>query len=242
MRQVSHRYAAVLAADIAHFSRCMEVDGEGTVEALFDCRTIFTHCVNSSHGREFGSVGDSLMAEFGSPVEALRAARDFQQALKPGVGAGHSGVCLQARIGLHAGDVIFDGDSLFGDVVNTAARLQEISDTGGIVVSDFVHAQIKKETGYRFKPLGLQDLRNIIEPVYAYDVVVGDSSTHWHRIRLIARSYRSAIATVIGAIIAGLIFVLYFEARGPGFGPTITVPDTQVSPSQNSPTGRGAGQ
>lgn len=233
MSGLGHRYAAVLAADIANYSQLVETDGESTVEALKDCRDTFGHCVTSFHGREFGCVGDSLMAEFQSPVEALRAARSFQQALESQGCQNDSGCHLQARIGLHAGDVIFDGENLFGDVINTAARLQKIADAGGIVVSGLMHAQVKKEQGCRFKPLGLQHLRNIIEPIRAYDVVVGDKSINWHRIRLIVTSYRSAIATVLGVIIAGLIFVLYFESRAPGFGRTITVPEPQVHPSQS---------
>ena len=73
-----HRFAAILAADVARYSLHMESDSEATVRALRDCRVIFERCVSRNRGREFGSVGDSLMAEFAGPVEALRAARDIR--------------------------------------------------------------------------------------------------------------------------------------------------------------------
>ena len=99
MKNMRHRYAAILAADVDHFSTRMEDDAEATVRALQTCRELFRQCIEQHGGREFGSVGDSLMAEFPSAVSALRAARDFQD-------EDH----LQVRIGLHAGDVVAEGD------------------------------------------------------------------------------------------------------------------------------------
>ena len=146
-----HRFAVILAADVAHFSGLMESDSEATVHALQECRAIFERHIAANHGRVFGSVGDGLMAEFSGPVEALRAANEIQTALlEANLIIGDRGR-LQVRIGLHAGDVIGNEDNVFGDVVNTASRLQEIARPGGITLSAFVHEQVRKERDFAFR-------------------------------------------------------------------------------------------
>ena len=135
MGEMSRRFAAILAADVAQYSRLMERDSEATVQALRDCRRFFQGCVAAHGGREFGSVGDSLMAEFASPVEALRAAREIQSELARSVSSNDDSQRLQLRMGLHAGDVISDGENLFSDVVNTAARLQRVAQPGSVTLT-----------------------------------------------------------------------------------------------------------
>jgi len=227
---MSHRYAAILAADVAHYSRHMERDSEATVSALKDCRAAFRECVSAHGGREFGSVGDSLMAEFPSAVEALRAARECQTKfaeLRP-VNAG--GDHLSVRIGLDAGDVIDDGRNLFGDVVNTAARLQAIARPGGIVLSAFIHQQVHKEPGFAFRSLGKQQLKNILEPVVVYEVGEAQQTFNTRRLQLALGRYVPALAATAGVIVAGLLFVGYLEMREqPGIAGTI-----EVQPPNNS--------
>ncbi len=224
MNEMSHRYAVILAADVVHYSRLMEGDGERTVEALKDCRDIFKRCVSSHHGREFGSVGDSLMAEFQSPVEALRAAKDVHVELNE-LDPVNGDERLQVRIGLHAGDVISDGDNLFGDVVNTASRLQAMAQPGSTTLSGLVHTQVKKEAGFQFRSLGQRSLKNIAEPVQVYEVERQHRKFNWRRIKLAILPYRLAIAVTLGVIGAGIMFIVYFEAREqPGISGTIEVP------------------
>ena len=229
MEGMSHRYAAILAADVAHYSRLMESDGEGTVQALKDCRTIFQRCVTEHHGREFGSVGDSLMAEFQSPVEALRAARDIQTAISQSNGGHATGGCLEIRIGIHAGDVIGDGEDLYGDVVNTAARLQEKARPGGIALSGFLYEQVTNEPGVNFQPLGKHVLMNIVEPVASYEIAYRKRALNWRRIRLAILPYRIALAAALGVIVAGLIISTLDGDREPGPGITIDVPDRSIA-------------
>ena len=227
---MSHRYAAILAADVAHFSRHMESDSEATVSALKDCRAAFRECVSAHGGSEFGSVGDSLMAAFPSAVEALRAARECQArfaALKPVTTGGDH---LTVRIGLDAGDVIDDGRNLFGDVVNTAARLQQIAKPGGIVLSAFVHQQVRKEPGFSFSALGKQQLKNILEPVPAWELSDTRSAFNPRRVQLAVRRFLPAIAATAGVVVAGLLFVAYLELREqPRVASTI-----EVQPPNNS--------
>ena len=214
MGEVSHRFAAIMAADVDCFSARMEGDAEVTVRALQDCRQLFNECVTKHGGREFGSVGDSFMAEFPSPVEALRAARDFQAVEH-----------LQVRVGLHAGDVVVDGDDIFGDVVNTAARLQQLAQPGGITLSGFIHYQVRKEPGFQFRSLGKRSLKNIAEPVSVFEVSREQQSFNWRRVKLALLPYRVAIAALVGVVGAGALIIAYLEVREtPRIGATVRVP------------------
>ena len=227
---MSHRYAAILAADVAHFSSLMEEDGEATVRALQDCRGLFQQCVESHSGREFGSVGDSLMAEFPSPVEALRAARDIQTALESRNAEKDEKDRLRVRIGLHAGDVIREDESLFGDVVNIAARLQEVAKPGDIAMSSLVHDQVHKEPGFEFRPLGQQRLKNIAEPVRVYEVARKHRAINWRRLWLGLVPYKTTLAAILGVAAACVLIVAYFESRLPGIGSTIEIPGAPTAP------------
>ena len=218
-----HRFAAILAADVAQFSRLMEGDSEATVRALRECRQIFGSCVSVHHGQEFGSVGDSLMAEFPSPVEALRAARDIHTTLSEAKPVFDGGERLRVRIGLHAGDVIVDGDNLFGDVVNSASRLQEIAQPGGIALSAFVQEQVRKERGFSFRSLGLHRLKNIVEPIHVFEVERQPKKVNWRRLRFALLDYKAPAAALFGAIVAGAIVIGYLESRAPGVGSVIEV-------------------
>ena len=161
MGEMLHSYAVIMAADVAHFSQLMEHDSEATVRALHGCHEEFARCVSAFRGQEFGSVGDSFMAEFNSPVDALRAARHCQQRLANLEAIDETGSKLTLKIGLHAGDVIRDGDAFFGDVVNIAARLQSLARPGEILLSNFVYRQVRKEREFAFRSLGRHHLKNI---------------------------------------------------------------------------------
>ena len=229
---MKHHFAAVLAADVAQYSRFMEGDSEATVAALKSCRATFRRCISAHGGREFGTIGDSLMAEFPSAVEALRAARECQlhfTQLPPLNGRGER---LTLRIGLHAGDVIDDGRNLFGDIVNTAARLQAIAIPGGIVLSGFVYEQVRKEPGFAFRALGRQPLKNLSEPVMAFEVIEPASAARqrFRRARLLLGRHLPSAAAVAGVMIAGLAFIAYVEMRGPTIGGTIKVPPAVLDP------------
>jgi adenylate cyclase len=227
-----HRYAAIIAADVVRYSKFMEDDCEGTISALKDCRSVFLRCVTAHHGHEFGSVGDSLMAECPSPVEALRAALNIHSALGRMHDKQDDCDCLQLRIGLHAGDIVSDGKAMFGDVVNIAARLQEIAKPGGITMSAFFHEQVHNEPGVEFRSLGKQQIKNFLEPLQVYEVERHHQAINWRKMRLRFLPYKTSAAATFGVIMAGLLIIVYIESQQPGLGGIIEVPAAPAESQQ----------
>ena len=123
---MERRLAAILAADVVGYSRLMEADEEATIRALSACRQIVDELVASHHGRVFGSAGDSVIAEFVSPVEAVRCAAEIQRKQDAQDADLPEERRMRLRIGVNLGDVVVEGVNLLGDGVNVAARLQEL--------------------------------------------------------------------------------------------------------------------
>ena len=202
----------------------MEDDSEQTILALDRCRNVFKDCIAAHNGREFGSVGDSLMAEFSSPIEALRAAIQVQTKLRALNREAGSSRYLRFRIGINAGDVIAEADNLYGDVVNVAARLQQMAKVGGITMSALVYQQVRTESGCRFRYLGRHYVKNIAEPVRVYEVVHSGSMINWHRARLLAGRYAPAATGALVVAVIALAYFWYHEVAVPHVGPPVNVP------------------
>ena len=169
---MKRRLSAILAADVVGFSRLMEVDEESTVQTLNRYREAIDRLVTDHYGRVFGTAGDSVIAEFASPVEAVRCAVKIQnkiQLLSSGV-ADESRMSF--RIGVNLGDVIVDGENLLGDGVNVAARLESIADPDGITLSRSVYDLVRKAVDLHYEDLGELKVKNIEEPIRAYRVVL----------------------------------------------------------------------
>ncbi|UVO33046.1 tetratricopeptide repeat protein [Bradyrhizobium arachidis] len=164
------RLAAILATDVAGYSRLMAADEEATLRTLDAyCRTI-SDLVSEHVGRIFGSAGDSVIAEFSSPVQAVRAAVAIQRALARHNADLPSDRKMELRIGINLDDVMVDNDNLFGDGVNVAARLQGVADPGGICISGVVRDQIEGKLNFPLTPIGQRSLKNISRPVSVYSV------------------------------------------------------------------------
>jgi len=170
MTTVNRKLAAILAADAVGFSDQMGVDEERTLAVLGVCRKIIDSSVLEHGGRIFGSAGDSVIAEFPSPVEAVRAAVDFQATLKNRNNSVAENQQMTFRVGVNLGDIIVEGDNLYGDGVNIAARLEGICSPGSLYVSAAVHEHIKNKLTCKYGVLGEQVLKNIAEPVIVYEV------------------------------------------------------------------------
>ena len=167
----NRRLAAILAADVAGYSRLMGADEEGTLERLKALRReLVDPKIAEHHGRIVKTTGDGILVEFASVVDAVRCAVEVQQAM-----AGrHTGVKadnrIELRIGINLGDVIVEGDDLYGDGVNIAARIEALADAGGVFVSNTVHDHVRDRLPFVFEDLGEQQVKNIARPVRVYRV------------------------------------------------------------------------
>ena len=167
---MARKLTTILAADVAGFSRLVGADEQGTLGALREARAITDRLIAERHGRIFGSAGDSVIAEFGSAVEATEAAIAIQKVLGGTAPAKSAG--LQYRIGVHVGDVVIEGDDLMGDGVNVAARIEAMAEPGGICLSRSVFEQVRGKVNAVFEPLGRHYLKNIAKPVTVYRIAL----------------------------------------------------------------------
>lgn len=165
------KLTAIVAADLVGYSAMMNSDESATLTVLKQCREeVIDPKVMRHHGRVFKTIGDGLMMEFASVVRAVRCAADIQATLRT-MTFGPNEVRLQFRMGINIGDVIIEGDDIFGDGVNIAARLEQIADPGGVCISGFVYEQVKNKLDLGYQDLGEREVKNIPEPVRVYKVV-----------------------------------------------------------------------
>src|SRR5262245_25006222 len=175
---VKRRLAAILVADVAGYSRLMGENEVGALAALKALRSELVDPKIAEHeGRVFKSIGDGLLAEFPSVVNAVACAVDIQRGLEAHNTNLLDQEAIQLRIGVHAGDVIVEGDDVFGDGVNVAARLEAIASPGGVVVSDTVRNHLGNRLNLRVEEMGEQSLKNIDRPVRVWRILLSDEAT-----------------------------------------------------------------
>jgi adenylate cyclase len=166
----TRRLAAILAADVAGYSRLMGADEEGTHERLqAHLRELVEPKISEHRGRIVKNTGDGLLAEFPSVVDAVRCAAELQRAMIDREARMPEDRRIRFRIGINLGDVVEDGD-IFGDGVNVAARLEALADLGGICISRVVRDQIRDKLPYALEDMGEQIVKNIARPVRTYTV------------------------------------------------------------------------
>jgi len=166
------KLAAILAADVVNFSAMMGEDEDRALKNLKACRALTDECIITNHGRIFGSAGDSIIAEFASPVDAVVAATEFQRNLKQRNGSVGEDDQMQFRIGLNLGDVIVEGENLYGGGVNVAARLEALAEPGGISLSGKFHEEVCRKLDITFVSTGEQEMKNIRSPVDTYKIEI----------------------------------------------------------------------
>jgi len=164
------KLAAILHADVVGFSRLMGQDEAGTHQALRELRRAVDPLITEHSGRIVGTAGDSLMADFSSVVDALSCAIEMQQAARAINDPMPPERRLELRIGVNLGDVIVDGDDIFGDGVNIAARLEALAQPSTVCISQTVYDQVRNKLDLDYRPLGSHRVKNIAEPVRAYSV------------------------------------------------------------------------
>ena len=167
--RVERRLVAVLAADVAGYSRLMGRDEERTLAQLKTLRkTLVDPTIAAYRGRIVKTTGDGMLVEFASAVDAARCAVDIQQAMAKLNTVVPADFRIEFRIGIHVGDIIIDDNDIFGDGVNIAARLEGIAEPGGVCISDDAHRQIRGKVDISFEDIGEQALKNIAEPMRAW--------------------------------------------------------------------------
>ena len=170
--RVERRLAAILAADVAGYSRLMGADEEGTLERLKALRhDLLDPRIAEHHGRIVKTTGDGMLVEFASVVDAVRCAVEVQQAMPDRNTGAAADSRIELRIGINLGDVVVDGDDLYGDGVNIAARLEGLAEPGGICISEDAFRQVRGKIAAEFTDIGEQALKNITRPIRTYRVM-----------------------------------------------------------------------
>lgn len=209
---VKRKLAAILAADAVGYSRLMAADEEGTMKILSAHRAVIDGIIQFHEGRIVGTAGDSVLAEFASPVEAVRCAVETQDALKTRNDSLPEDQRLQFRMGVNLGDVMVKGEDLLGDGVNVAARLEGIAEPGNICISSSVYDQIAGKLDLGFADLGAQSLKNIDRPIHVYRIERegrrAPGASGWAKPRPATGTW---IAGALAAIIVAAILAWYLD-------------------------------
>jgi class 3 adenylate cyclase len=174
--RVQRKLAAILSADVAGYSRLMRDDEVSTVNTISTYRELMSALILQHQGRVIDTAGDALLAEFASVVDAVQSAVAIQKELKARNAKLTEARKMEFRIGINIGDVIQEGDRIYGDGVNIAARLEGLAEPGGICISRTAYDQIESKLPFGYEYLGEQTVKNINKPVYAYRVVLEPES------------------------------------------------------------------
>ncbi|WP_327209049.1 adenylate/guanylate cyclase domain-containing protein [Rhizobium leguminosarum] len=227
---MERRLAAILIADVVGYSRLSQIDEEGTrVRFQADQNDVFEPAIERHHGRLVKTMGDGLLVEFQSVVDALRCAVEVQQLKTKQRAAALPEHRLEFRIGINLGDIIVEGEDIQGDGVNIADRIQALAEPGGISISGTTYDQVKSKIPVGFASLGEQRLKSITEPVRVYRVLLDPTAagkTVKTRRRLPRRRLFAGIAAavVLALVGAALWWQPWMPAKPPGPGERFAYP------------------
>jgi len=199
---LDRKLAAILSADVVGYSRLVASDEEGTVRRLRAYREVIDDQIASHHGRVFGTAGDSVIAEFVSPVEAVRCAIEIQRQLELRNAELVEERRMRFRIGVNLGDVVIEDENLLGDGVNVAARLEGLAEPGGICISAAVYDQVRNKLEAEYDDLGERPVKNIPDPVRVYKVLFsGFPNTLARPVRRRRRPLRTALLAIAASVL-----------------------------------------
>ena len=195
--RVDRRLSAILAADVAGYSRLMGLDEVGTARVLREHRSVTDALVTKHGGRIVKTTGDGLLLEFPSVVDAVECAVAVQAVMAERNQAVPQDQRMLFRIGINLGDILIEGDDILGDGVNVAARLEGIAEPGGICISSSAYDQVRGKVAVEFADLGEQNLKNIARPVRAYTVVLNRSGQVTQGAAMLSSSLAPRLSIVV---------------------------------------------
>ena len=223
---VQRRLAAILAADVRGYGRLVREDEEGTLSAVrSDIAETFDPCIKARNGRIFKTMGDGLLVEFASVVDAVRCAVDVQRAMQDRNADRAEDRKIEFRIGINLGDVVAEGDDLHGDGVNVAARLEGLAEPGGIWISGSAFEQVRDKLEFGFEDTGGHQVKNIDRPVRAYRVypdalgqgrISTSVATRLKRLKWPAAAF---VAVIAALVVARQFGVFPIREASPEFDP-----------------------
>jgi TolB-like protein/class 3 adenylate cyclase/Tfp pilus assembly protein PilF len=216
-KEVKRKLAAILSADVKGYSRLMGEDEEATLRTLNAYKEVMGSLIQQHRGRVVGTAGDSVLAEFGSVVDAVQCAVEIQQVLRAKNAVVPENRRMEFRIGINLGDVIEEGDTIYGDGVNIAARLEGLAEAGGICISESAYQQIENKLPLRYDYLGEHEVKNIAKPVRVYcariEADAGPSKLGKEKKPAQKRLPKAALAIIAVIVIAGLVALYQFVLR-----------------------------
>ena len=215
-QRVQRRLAAILAADVVSYSRLMRDDEVGTLARLKACRAeLIDPIIAKNNGRIVKLMGDGTLVEFASVVDAVQCAAEIQRGLANQNKAVPKEQRIEFRIGINLGDVIVEGDDIYGDGVNIASRLESMAEPGGVCISRPVHTQVKDKLDLRFRNMGELRVKNIQELVNAFQVLIdtNDNEPVAAAPRFTAMRVSAVCTAAVLLIVSGL--ALWLDSRGP---------------------------
>ncbi|WP_065375058.1 adenylate/guanylate cyclase domain-containing protein [Ensifer adhaerens] len=230
---MERRLSAILAADVVGYSALMEQDEAATFERLRTRRTeLFEPEIARHHGRVFKLMGDGLLAEFGSVVDAVECAVSLQRGMAERNAAVPDEERFEVRIGINIGEVIVDGEDRYGEGVNVAARLEQLALAGGICVSGKVAKEVEKKLAFGFDPAGRQRVKNIEEPIDVYHVRLDAPPRRriLHKRGLGRLQWAFGVPAAIGAAVVAIWVVLYNPLSMSSRSGSSTIPSVAVLP------------
>src|SRR5216683_1816646 len=217
---MERKLAAILCADVSGYSRLMGQNEEATLSTLTAYRRIIDSLIAQHRGRFVNSAGDSVLVEFASVVKAVNCAVAVQTALNAENANLSPERRMEFRLGVNLGDVMVEGEQIYGDGVNVAARLESLAEPGGICISGIVHEQVRDKLALGYKDSGEQTVKNIAEPVRVFRVLLqADGSAaiavkqKWQAWKFVRRGAFSLAGVAI--IIGTIVLVQHLSLRPP---------------------------
>jgi len=205
-KEIERKIAVIFATDVVGYSKSVEKNEDQTIKNFRACKKILEDLFKEHDGRIFNTAGDSVLAEFSSAVSAVICATEFQKLMKERNESETTELKMEFRVGINMGDVVVEGDNLYGDGVNIAARLEALAQPNGVCLSRSVHEFINKKMDFLFNDLGEQTVKD--NKFHAFDVVIDDS--HKRTVKTKAKSKTPLVAAIVAALIFGLFGIYYF--------------------------------